>query len=261
MLKIRPINISERDELEPILVANPDTIEQGLQIIAHQHPTDSGPLDILAVDSDGTLVVIELKNEASDGHLDQGLRYYDWCRQNISWIAKAYIGKITLNPDNTPRLMLIAPSFTDTVRRIAKYIDIELHLVEYHAFENENSERGIICTEIDYGQPPTPPDIPTIEKKIEYFQDIKVKNLFIEVLDELRNKQIEIKPINGLWISFWFKGKRFMYMSPKRIFFVVDVLTPGGNWAGRQRIASRKEWETLFQKHISNYLQYLETNQ
>jgi len=41
-----------------------------------QQLTDSGPLDILAVDEEGTLVVIELKNEAYDGHPDQGLRYH-----------------------------------------------------------------------------------------------------------------------------------------------------------------------------------------
>ena len=90
MIKVKPIDLKERDELEPLLVANPDVIEQGLQIISHQLMTDSGPLDILAVDSEGTLIIIELKNEATESHLDQALRYYDWCRQNISWISKAY---------------------------------------------------------------------------------------------------------------------------------------------------------------------------
>jgi len=91
MIKVKPIDLKERDELEPLLVANPDVIEQGLQIVCHQLMTDSGPLDILAVDDEGTLVIIELKNEAAEGHLDQALRYYDWCRQNISWISKATV--------------------------------------------------------------------------------------------------------------------------------------------------------------------------
>ncbi|MCJ7813699.1 endonuclease NucS [bacterium] len=260
MIKVKPIDVREREELEPLIVSNTDVIEQGLQIIAHQHPTDSGPLDILAVDSEGTLVIIELKNEASEAHLDQGLRYYDWCRQNISWISQIYTIK-NINPDASPRLMLIAPSFTDTVRRIAKYVDIELHLIEYHAFQNEKGEKGLICTEIDIGQPPEPPDIPTIEKKMEYFQDVKVKELFGAVIDELRQKQIEIKPIHELWITCWYKGKRFMSMAPKRNFFVIDVLTPGGNWTGRQRVSSKKEWEIVFQEHIFKYIQYLETKE
>ncbi len=258
-LKIKPISISER-EVESIIVANPEAVEQGFQIIAHQHPTDSGPLDILGVDAEATLVVIELKNEASDGHLDQGLRYYDWCRQNLAWITQVYNSKIRVNSEAPPRLILIAPSFTETVKRIAKYVDVELQLFEYHAFENEKNEKGIICTEIDFGQPPEPPPIPTIEKKLEYFQDARVKDLFKAVLSQLQQRGVEVKPINGLWISFWYKGKRFMVMSPKRNFFVADVLSLGGNWEGRQRISNQKEWDTLFSGQITKYLEHLETS-
>jgi Holliday junction resolvase-like predicted endonuclease len=231
-----------------------------LRIITHQYPTDSGPLDILAVDSDGTLVVIELKNEAADSHLDQGLRYYDWCRQNISWIANAYNAKTKINADATPRLMLVAPAFTETVKRIAKYVDAELDLIEYHAFENEKSERGLICTTIDYGQAPVPPEIPSIEKKMEYFQSEKVKELFQSVLNELTGRQVEVKPIKGLWISFWYRGKRFMSMGPKKNFFVVDVLKSDGNWSGRIRVSTREEWDQAFQKHVEKYMQYLDAN-
>jgi len=257
MIKVRAVSVGEKEELEPLLIANPQIIEEGLKVVDHQHPTDSGPLDILAVDSEGALVVVELKNEAADNHLDQGLRYYDWCRQNISWIANAYSGKTKINPDAAPRLMLIAPAFTETVRRIAKYIDAELALIEYHAFENEKGERGLICTAIDYGQAPVPPEIPSIEKKMEYFQSDKVKELFRSVLNELTAKQVEIKPIHELWISFWYKGKRFMYMAPKRNFFVVQALAPDGNWHGRIRISTRKEWDTAFQKYVAKYMQYL----
>jgi len=135
MLRVTPVHLKEREELEPLLVDNSDVIERGLKVITHQLMTDSGPLDILAVDFNGALVVIELKNCPVDEHLDQGLRYYDWCRQNISGISMAYSDKFQIDPNLPLRLMLIAPSFTDLVRRIAKYIDCKLHLVEYQAFE------------------------------------------------------------------------------------------------------------------------------
>jgi len=256
MIKVKPIDLRERDELEPLLVANPDVIEQGLQVVSHQLMTDSGPLDILAVDSEGTLVIIELKNEAAEGHLDQALRYYDWCRKNISWISKAYNNN-HIDSNSSHRLMLIAPSFTDTVKRISKYVDVELHLIQYQAFEDEKNDRGILCNEIDYGQPPEPPDIPTIDKKLDYFQDGKVKDFFKTVLEELQAIQIEIKPIRGLWISFWYKGKRFMYIGTKRNFFVANILTPGGTWTGRTRISNRNEWDNVFKEHIQTFIEYL----
>lgn len=258
MIKVKAVSVREKEELEPLLVANPEIIEDGLKILTHQHPTDSGPLDILAVDSDGTLVVIELKNEAADEHLDQGLRYYDWCRQNISWIANAYSSKAKINAEATPRLMLVAPAFTETVKRIAKYVDAELDLIEYHAFENEKRERGLICTAIDFGQAPVPPEIPSIEKKMEYFQSEKVEELFRSVLEELGGRQVEIKPIHDLWISFWYRGKRFMYMAPKRSFFVVEVLKSDGNWSGRIRVSTRKEWDQALQRYVEKYMQYLD---
>ena len=261
MIKVRAVSVREKEELEPLLIANPEIIEEGLKIVASQLSTDSGPLDILAVDSEGTLVVVELKNEAAEGHLDQGLRYYDWCRQNVSWIANAYNAKAKINPNATPRLMLVAPTFTDTLRRIAKYIDIELHLVEYHAFENEKGERGLICTAIDYGEAPVSPEIPSIEKTMERFQSEKVKRLLKSVLDELAAKQVEIKPLRGAWISSWYRGKRFMYMGAKKNFFVVQVLAPDGTWNRRMRISARKEWDTTFQKYIAKYLHYLDANQ
>ncbi len=70
-LKIRPAEISERDLLEPMLVANPETIEDGLEVITHQQQTNTGPIDIPGVDAEGTLVVIELKNEEAEGHIHQ----------------------------------------------------------------------------------------------------------------------------------------------------------------------------------------------
>jgi Holliday junction resolvase-like predicted endonuclease len=261
VLKVRHISLHERDELEPIIIANPEVVEVGFQIIAHQHPTDSGPLDILGVDSEGTLVVVELKNEASDKHLDQGLRYYDWCRQNLVWIAQAYSSKFSIDSETAPRLMLIAPSFRDTVKRIAKYVNVQLHLVEYHAFEDEKGEKGIICTEIDFGQPPEPPEIPTIEKKLDYFQDQTVRNLFVTVLGELEQRGIEVKPLSGLWISFWYQGKRFMTMSPKRTFFVANVLGSDDTWTARQRVRTRKEWNALLEGEIAAYLEYLDAEE
>lgn len=259
-MRIKAISVREAEELEPMLIAYPDVIEAGLKVISHQHPTDSGPLDILAVDEEGTIVVIELKNEAYEGHLDQGLRYYDWCRQNISWIATAFSKNFKINPESTPRLMLVAPSFTDTVKRIAKYVEAELELVEYRAFQNEKGERGLICTRIDFGSAPEPPEIPSLDKKIAHFRSEKARSLFKMAIEQLNKRGVDIKPLNGLWSSMWYRGKRFGYIAPRQQFFVVDTLRPDGNWNYRQRISTKKEWESTMQKSITRYLQYLDGN-
>lgn len=48
-------------ELEELLVRNPEMLEPGLRLVGRQTPTQAGWLDLLAVDSDGRLVVYELK--------------------------------------------------------------------------------------------------------------------------------------------------------------------------------------------------------
>ena len=49
--------------LEDILTANPDMLEDGLQLVGRQTSTSGGPLDLLGVDTDGRLVVFELKRD------------------------------------------------------------------------------------------------------------------------------------------------------------------------------------------------------
>ena len=262
IITVKPFSFPTEKELETILVNNPGQVEEGLQTITHQLSTDSGPLDILAVDGGGRLVVIELKNEASENHLDQGLRYYDWCCQNISWIANAYKAKTKISDKSMPRLMLIAPAFTETVRRIAKYVyeEANLALIEFHAFETEKGERGIICTKIDIDQVPFPPDLPTIDNTLEYFESAEVKNLFLSVTKELENRQLEVKPIRGPAVSVWYRGKRFIYMDPRRNFFVLDVLKSDDTWTGKIRVSTQKEWDQAFKGHIETYMQYLDAN-
>ena len=47
--------------LEETLVKNPDLLIPGLRLVGRQTPTEGGPLDLLGVDTDGKLVVFELK--------------------------------------------------------------------------------------------------------------------------------------------------------------------------------------------------------
>ena len=48
-------------EFEELLVRNPEMLEPGLKLVGRQTPTQTGWLDLLAVDADGRMVVYELK--------------------------------------------------------------------------------------------------------------------------------------------------------------------------------------------------------
>ena len=62
---VTPLNSAEQAEsewlLEDILTRNPGMLEDGLTLVGRQTETAGGPLDLLGVDSNGRLVVFELK--------------------------------------------------------------------------------------------------------------------------------------------------------------------------------------------------------
>jgi hypothetical protein len=261
MALLKPIQLRERDELEPLIASQPEAVEEGLVILARQLPTDSGPLDILAVDNSGAAVVMELKVAPDDEHLIQGLRYYDWVAANIAWIANVYP---QVESKSTPRLMLIAPEFTDTVRRVAKYISLGdevpgTELIEYTALELPDGNRSLVCKSLEVGVIPEAPEVPSIEEKARLFQSDDLRALFRRVVDDLTAAGAQLRPLHEAWISAWHRERRFMYLACKKKFIIVDLkradsnstqYKSGSTWTGRKRIQNASEWQTFLTEEV-----------
>jgi hypothetical protein len=68
----------ERD-LEDQIVSHLDVLEPGLTLLSRQESSEIGRLDLLARDSEGRTVIIELKaGEAKDSSIGQIARYIGW---------------------------------------------------------------------------------------------------------------------------------------------------------------------------------------
>lgn len=148
--KVREIELREREQLEPMLLRDLTSVEDGMGALDHQVRTDSGLIDILGADKEGTLVVIELKDELDDGQLDQGIEYYDWVASNVSLLARIYKG---FDPNKPPRLILVAPDFSESVRRVAKYTSLSsdglLEFKKYRALELPGGGIAIVCDDVE----------------------------------------------------------------------------------------------------------------
>ncbi|WP_192560295.1 endonuclease NucS domain-containing protein [Pseudomonas allokribbensis] len=105
----------ERD-VETYLVRNLHILEKGLRFVDRQVSTDVGRVDILAEDTSGRRVIIELKvGHAKDAAVGQIARYMGWYgRQDI----------------DRPRGMLIASEFPEAVRYAAEAVP-HLSLIQY----------------------------------------------------------------------------------------------------------------------------------
>jgi len=74
----------ERD-LRDYLAYNPSVLEDGLQLIRKEYPTDAGDIDILFKDSKGKYVIVETKKgREGDKVVGQILRYIGWVKKNLS---------------------------------------------------------------------------------------------------------------------------------------------------------------------------------
>jgi len=240
-IKLPLVELSEL-ELEDLIVQEPSVIEDGFKVVAHQWPTDSGPLDILGVDAEGTVAVVELKVKEDDGQIIQALRYYDYISDNLVAIAHYFSSdEFHVSDQEEPRLILVAPSFSRTLRRICKYLDVEIDLKEYRAYRLPSGEIALAITTIEIEDEKTKLRIyPTLEQKLERIQNEKMRELAKRFLEELERMGYEKKMVKDEWISLWYKGRRIAYLGCKRKFFVIETSTHEG-WK-RFRIESEEDY-------------------
>ena len=247
MPKLAIVEVTEK-ELEHLLVNDPQCIEEGMQVLDRQVPTDTGFLDILGTDRDGVLSVIELKVVLDEGHLDQGLRYYDWARTNLEGIARHYPKKVDV--DQEPALVLIAPTFSQNLIRMAKYVDVPLHFKEYRVLELPGGEREVVCKSVEIPEKPGITRIPTQGGNVAYMESLEIRAICENAIAELAAMGVELRPKQNYWFACWYKGKRFMYLGCKKKFFVIEVEQPDGSWSRRNRVTNQDDWQDVMRAEI-----------
>lgn len=63
--------------LQALLAANPQVLDEGLQLVRREYPTDIGPVDMLCRAPDGTAVAVEVKRRGEIDGVEQLTRYLD----------------------------------------------------------------------------------------------------------------------------------------------------------------------------------------
>ena len=259
MRRYKIVEVQEKD-LEELVRKYPEYIEQGLRYVDHQKRTDRGPLDVLFVDSGKALVVAELKVVEDDSMLVQGIDYYDYITRNLEGLARAYKSKnISIDPTQKPRLFLIAPSFSVSLLNRCKWIDIPISLFTFQciAFEDNPKEIIPIFKEVTIPSRPQPIDVYTIEQRLDYITDRKVRKTVENLLNEIKgwdDKNILIEPTK-YDISIKVSGRVFAYLGPRRKHFIIYTYDSDGEWKGFQ-INSEDDLNDIKPLLRSNYEKY-----
>ena len=234
MRKYKVVDVSEK-QLEEMVRKAPDLIEEELKYIDHQKRTERGPLDVLFSDSGNALIVAELKVVADDGMLVQGIDYYDYITSNIEGFARAYKDK-KVDPTQKPRLFLIAPGFSVSLLNRCKWIDVPLSLFTFQciAFEDDPKDIIPIFKEITIPSMPTKVEVYTLDQRLNYITDSKVRQTVEDFLKEIKEwdaDNILIEPTK-YDISIKVSGRVFLYLGPRRKHFIIYTYDNENKWTG-----------------------------
>jgi len=109
-------------------------LERDLTIICSHVPiNDKAILDVLCHDNNGQLVILQLNVNEDDIMLLHGIQSLDYVDKFKSFLKATY-NKNKIDDNQKPRLILIAPSFSDALRRAVegmKGIRVDLYEWEY----------------------------------------------------------------------------------------------------------------------------------
>jgi hypothetical protein len=242
------IDVSEK-ELEHLIRRYADKIGDGMKFIDHQKRTERGPLDVLFVDSGNALAIAELKINEDDNMLFQGIDYYDNVSKDIVSLASSYKkSNINIDPAQTPRLLLIAPSFSVNIVKRCTWINIPISLFSYQCMQIENSDDKILTfQEKDIPSIPKRKEVTTKEEKYNYITDNTAKERFIKMIDIVKgidNNKITIDNIQD-YISVKSSGTLIAYFEPKRNFFRVETYDNDDVWKSF-KISSDDDMKDIF---------------
>jgi len=133
-VSIEKLKIESRHELEEMMPNELSQMEKGLTVICTDVPiNDKTTLDILCHDGEGQLVVVQLSVNEDDFMLLHGIQSLDYVEKFKSFLKATY-NKHTIDAKAKPRLVLIAPSFSDALLHAVESmsgIPIDLYEWEY----------------------------------------------------------------------------------------------------------------------------------
>jgi hypothetical protein len=231
MKNYKTVVISET-QLEDLVRQAPGLIEEGMQFVDHQKSTSQGRLDVLLVDSGRAMVVAELKVAEDDGILIQAVDYYDYIHARLEAYARLY-SQFKIDPTQTPRLLLVAPSFSTLLLNRLKWVNIPISAFRFKCIELEDSPGQIpVYVEENIPAVPEPPSVPTIDGNLSYITDAAVKSRAQELVNFFRTlgPTISVDAIKGA-ISVKKSGRVFQYVSPYRKKIAVGSWRDG-QWSG-----------------------------
>ncbi len=216
-------------EIEDLIVADSSVLEEGLVVVKRQLPTtDGGQIDLLMRDAAHRAVVAELKAVEEDAAVLQGLTYLAWVHENLPALAREYPG-VELAVDAVPRLLLVAPSFSLTTRKVVRYIEAPVSLFRVKVIEHKGER--LLVTDPDEMDAPPPPVASAVtgDDFRDYIADDSVRSLFDEARNTIRGLAPDmVENPRQQYLALRRQGANVAIFWTRRKFFYLGHMTADG---------------------------------
>lgn len=156
-MSIEKLKIESNQELQQMITDDMNKVEKDLTLICNNVPINNRTtLDVLCHDGNGQLVIVQLSISEDDLMLLHGIQSLDYVNKFKSFLKATY-NKHKIDDKESPRLILIAPSFSDALRLAVesiKGIRIDLYEWEYLKL---GDHKGLRLQPIFGSKPPEKP--------------------------------------------------------------------------------------------------------
>jgi len=166
--------------------------------------------------------------------LVQGIDYYDYISRNIEGVARIY-KNFDIDPKQTVRLFLIAPSFSISLLNRCKWIDIPISLFTFKCIIFEDSKEVIpVFSEVTIPSGPEVAEAYNLEDRLKYITNPDARKMVDELIKEIQGwipSKIIIEATK-YDISLKVSGRVFSYLGPRRKHFMVYTYDNEKKWTG-----------------------------
>jgi hypothetical protein len=140
-MKLQRIVVQDNAALQKLVLAHLQDLAGKIELLEEDLGTPSGPL-CLGVDEERRLVLLISSIVEDDAILLKALGQLNWVVRHHSLLVRLY-NKPGGEFSPSPRAILIAPSFSATLRDTVPFIAFDIELYEYRAVEL-NHERALL---------------------------------------------------------------------------------------------------------------------
>ncbi|MBI4245658.1 MAG: hypothetical protein HY614_00580, partial [Candidatus Rokubacteria bacterium] len=117
----KPLKIDDVSQLRDLVAENAEAVEPGLKALDARVLFGGATIDLLAMDAEGSLVLLAAGLTADDEMLVRALDAYSWCLEYPDAVKRLY-PMARLSETEPPRVLFVADEMPDAFLRKVKHL-------------------------------------------------------------------------------------------------------------------------------------------